>query len=298
MTVIAARDLQRARQYAAAFGAERACEGYSELATSNDVDAVYVGTVNTTHYEIVKMLLEAKKPVLCEKPMCMSVSETQHLIALAETNNTFLMEGVWSRHFPLYKELRNTLADGTLGDVKHLIVSFGFPLWEFPNVRERALGGGAMFAIGLYALQLAMVVFGGDCEPEVKVLSSVSEQEVEKEVVLSLQYADGGLVSCSVSTSCVLPNRAFIVGTRGTAEIPDFWAPTRLSIPGKEMEFPLEPSDLTYNLPGSQGLKYQANEVARCLRSGLIESPDMSHKDSILLSKLLSSVRKAAGVSW
>ena len=55
-------------------------------------DVVYVGTVNTTHYEIVKMLLEAKKPVLCEKPMCMSISETEELITLAKTNSTFLME--------------------------------------------------------------------------------------------------------------------------------------------------------------------------------------------------------------
>ena len=51
-------------------------------------------------------------------------------------------------------------------------------------------------------------------------------------------------------------------------QIPDFWAPTRLGFPDKEMEFPLDPSDLAYNLPGSQGLKYQANEVARCLRAG------------------------------
>jgi len=298
VAVVAARELSRARQYAADFGAARACEGYAGLATASDVDIVYVGTINTAHYEVVKMLLKARKPVLCEKPMCMSVADTEELVNLARENNTFLMEGVWSRHFPLYQELRRAITSNALGEVRHLALSFGFPLWEVPNVRERVLGGGAMFAIGLYALQLAMVVFGSEEQPRVQVLSSLSEEEVEKEVVFSLQYPGGGLVSCSVSTSCVLPNRAFVVGTAGTAEMADFWAPTRLSLPGNDLEAPLDPSDLPYLLPGSQGLKYQANEVARCLQAGLTESPHMSLEDSLSLSRLVESVRRGAGVTW
>ena len=55
-------------------------------------DVVYIGTINATHFSIAKNLVIAKKPVLCEKPMCISVEQTRQLVALAKEHNTFLME--------------------------------------------------------------------------------------------------------------------------------------------------------------------------------------------------------------
>ena len=54
---------------------------------------------------MAKMYLNAGKAVLCEKPLCMNVKETQELVALARSKKVFLMEAVWSRCLPAYKVL-------------------------------------------------------------------------------------------------------------------------------------------------------------------------------------------------
>ena len=69
------------------------------------VEVVYVGAIHPKHLEIAKIYLEAGKSVLCEKPLCMNVKETEELIQLARSKNVFLMEGIWSRCIPAYKVL-------------------------------------------------------------------------------------------------------------------------------------------------------------------------------------------------
>ena len=56
------------------------------------LDVVYIGSINPTHHELAKMFLNAGKPVLCEKPLCMSLEHTEELIALSKEKNVFLME--------------------------------------------------------------------------------------------------------------------------------------------------------------------------------------------------------------
>ena len=55
-------------------------------------DVVYVGSINPQHLSLAKLALDAGKPVLCEKPLCMNVKEAKELIAFAQSKNLFLME--------------------------------------------------------------------------------------------------------------------------------------------------------------------------------------------------------------
>ena len=86
---------------------------------------IYVGAIHPKHLEIAKMYLEAGKSVLCEKPLCMNVKETEELIQLAKAKNVFLMEGIWSRCIPAYKAVRESISAGEIGEVKQVIASFG-----------------------------------------------------------------------------------------------------------------------------------------------------------------------------
>ena len=61
-----------------------------ELSTPTDV--VYIGVVQSKHLEVASEMLRKRKPVLCEKPLCMTVRETQELVELARQNKVFLME--------------------------------------------------------------------------------------------------------------------------------------------------------------------------------------------------------------
>ena len=80
----------------------QAYEGYESLATDPDIEVVYVGAINTTHLNIVKLLLNNGKNILCEKPLGMNVKETKEMLDLAKEKNLFFMEAIWSRVQPSY----------------------------------------------------------------------------------------------------------------------------------------------------------------------------------------------------
>jgi dihydrodiol dehydrogenase / D-xylose 1-dehydrogenase (NADP) len=96
---------------------------------------VYIGTINTLHLDIGRLMLNNGKHVLCEKPLTLNLKQTKELINLAKEKELFLMEAVWSRCFPAYEALRRELEAGTLGDVLQVIVSFGVVIADVDRVK-------------------------------------------------------------------------------------------------------------------------------------------------------------------
>ncbi len=86
---------------------------------------VYIGSINPAHLSMVKLSLENGKHVLCEKPLGMNVKETREMLQLAKSKNLFLMEAIWSRFFPVYRQLRKQIENGDLGEILHVLVTFG-----------------------------------------------------------------------------------------------------------------------------------------------------------------------------
>ena len=97
VVAVAARNLKSAEDFAAKFDIKKAYGSYKELANDPYVEVVYVGSINTTHLEICKMLLNHDKHVLCEKPLGMNVKETEEMLKLAQKKKLFFMEAIWSR---------------------------------------------------------------------------------------------------------------------------------------------------------------------------------------------------------
>lgn len=114
---VAARALERAQKFAKEHNIPNAYEGYEKLGKDQNIDVVYVGSLNPQHYEIVKMMLEHGKHVLCEKPFVMNEKQAKKLIEIAKEKKLFLMEAVWSRFFPVYQELRKSIDSGQIGEV-------------------------------------------------------------------------------------------------------------------------------------------------------------------------------------
>lgn len=137
IVAVAARDQRNAQEFANLHNIDRAYEGYVNLAKDADVEVVYVGTLNPQHYEVVLLMLENNKHVLCEKPLCMNERQSAHVIRVAKERKLFLMEAIWSRFFPAYQYLRSEIKSGALGDVEAVTVDFGFPI---ANVARLAYG--------------------------------------------------------------------------------------------------------------------------------------------------------------
>ena len=104
----------------------KAYGSYKELVADPNVDIVYVATPHSHHYQNARLCLEAGKHVLCEKAFTTNAAQAKILVELAKKKNLFLMEAVWTRYFPLVKEVRAMVQEGKIGEVKRVFADLGF----------------------------------------------------------------------------------------------------------------------------------------------------------------------------
>lgn len=122
------RDINKAKKVAHDFGADFAFDDYKALVLMKDLDAVIVSSTPNMHYEHAKFALEQGKHVLIEKPMTMSLAESQKLCALASKNKLqFLVSCPW--HYTRHGiEARQLIANGDLGDIKMVSILMTNPI--------------------------------------------------------------------------------------------------------------------------------------------------------------------------
>jgi predicted dehydrogenase len=162
---VAARDLARAQDYAHANVIGRAIEGYQNLIDDPDVDALYIPLPNGLHAEWTIQALRAGKPVLCEKPLCGSLAETERVLGVAQETGTLLWESFVFPFHAQMERIRGLLADGAIGELREIQSDFHFRLDDPANIRmTQDLAGGALNDVGCYPVRLARELFGDEHE--------------------------------------------------------------------------------------------------------------------------------------
>jgi predicted dehydrogenase len=161
---IASRDADRAREAASQSHIPRVSGSYAELLTDADVDAVYIPLPNSLHAEWTVRAAEAGKHVLVEKPMALSVTECERMLAAAESAGVHLMEAFMYRFHPQHAYVRDVVASGAIGRVHMLRSTFCARMQRPPtDIRfSRELGGGALLDVGVYAIDAARWLAGGE----------------------------------------------------------------------------------------------------------------------------------------
>ncbi|XP_029000334.1 trans-1,2-dihydrobenzene-1,2-diol dehydrogenase-like isoform X2 [Betta splendens] len=261
VVAVAARKLEDAREFAKRHNICRAYGGYEELARDPAIDVVYVGVIHPHHLSACLLFTNAKKNVLCEKPLAMNTKEVQQILASAKMNDVFFMEAVWTRFFPAFVEIRRLLTQEELGEVKMVRAEFGVPLTHKPRCVQKELGGGALLDVGIYCLQLISMVYNGEKPECIQATGVPLETGVDETVVATLKYSKNRLAVLTCSLRMELPNDAVIVGTKGTIRVPyPVWCPTSLVVNGKETQYPLPEPCLPLNFTNSTGMRYEAEE--------------------------------------
>ncbi|KAK9880771.1 hypothetical protein WA026_013092 [Henosepilachna vigintioctopunctata] len=276
----------------------KAYEGYEGIAKDKEVDVVYIGNLNTQHYASTKLMLEHGKPVLCEKPFTMNEKQTTDLIELARAKKVFLMEAVWSRCFPVYKKVRELIDEGAIGEVMFANVNFGFNLQNKERITNKNFGGGAILDLGIYILQFQQFVFRGLKPIKVVVAGSLTKDGVDGTSAALISYENGKLASVTCSAEIFLPNEGIIIGTKGMMRLPRFWCPSELITSNKTYNFDIPQSEVKFKYLYSGGLLYEADEVKQCLEEGKLESPQITHCESIQLAQLMDLMRKEVGLRF
>ncbi|KAK2894390.1 hypothetical protein QQF64_012782 [Cirrhinus molitorella] len=297
LVAVAARSLESAKKFAKTHEIPTAYGSYEELVKDPNIDVVYIGVVQSHHLQVGLLFLNAGKNVLCEKPFAMNLREVRQLISAARENNVFLMEAVWSRCFPAYAEVRRLLSEKTIGDVRMVKVYFGLPLLDRERTTQK--GGGSLMDIGVYCVQFALMAFNGERPQSIHTTAALLPSGVDESIVVVLKFSGNRMAICACTIDCNLPNDATICGTKGIIRVPHpMHAPTIVEVNGEKTEFPLPEPGLPLNFHNSTGLRYEAEEVRRCLLEGLKESVKMSLADSEMLIEVMDEARRQAGVVY
>ena len=301
VVAVGARSLEDAKKFAATHNIPRAYGSYEEVAADSEVDVVYVGGIHPTHLAVSTMALCKGKPVLCEKPLTMNVRDTETLLATAQEKGLFIMEAVWTRYFPAMVELRRLITEGSIGDVKYVNVAFSFRRQPLITARlvEPKLGGGGILDLGVYVLNFASMVFGGEQPESIHACGQLTEEGTDELAVITLVYKGGRIAQLTCGTAYNIPCQAVVCGTKGEVKIPaPFWCPTKLETPDGPKEYPLPEPAHPHNYVRNTGMRYEAEEVRRCLKEGKKESPIMPHHETLLVAKLMEEVMKQVGVIY
>lgn len=105
---------ERAEQYAALYGG-KAYDSYEDMLKDESIDAISVCSTNNTHAEITISALKAGKNVLCEKPMALTLEESNAMIEAAKLSGKKLMIGHNQRLLPTHRKAKEILESGQLG---------------------------------------------------------------------------------------------------------------------------------------------------------------------------------------
>ena len=292
IAAIGSRDLAKAEKFAAEFHATP-LGSYEDLVAS-DVDAVYVATPHSLHAENSILALNAKKPVLCEKPFAVNAVQASAMISASQENSVALMEAMWSRFLPHYQSIREIVDSGELGELVALYADHGQPLPADRYYRLHApeLAGGALLDLGIYPISLAFMVLG---EPDSIIASSEpTESGVDAQTSMIFSYFTGQQAVMTTTLKVRTPCTAQIIGTRGRINIDgNFYTPTSMQviIDGKVAR------EIPKNYQG-HGIREQARVFAEVVRSGELESPLMSHQESLAIMQVMDEIREMIGLRY
>lgn len=297
LMAVGARQLSTAQEFAREFPASHVHGSYEELVTDPDVDVIYVATPHALHREHTLLCLNHGKAVLCEKAFAINLREAREMVETARAKKVFLMEALWSKFLPQYQKVQELIAAGELGEIKSVLIDFGFiPQPPVPSrILDPVLGGGSLLDIGIYNVFFALSFLGKP--DEIEATMTPASTGVDEQCAILFKYKNGAMAQLFSSLSTNLGTEADIGGTKNRIRLTSrFYAPSaRIEIySGREETKQMIPVDKE---PGS-GYQYEARHVGECLRKGLTESPVMTLDDSMLLMETLDRIRAVAGIHY
>ena len=151
---IASQSLDRAKAAAKQLGIPQAYGSYEELLADDKIDAVYIPLPNHLHVLWSKIVLEAGKHVLCEKPIGLKTSEAEDLLAESEKYpHLKVMEAFMYRHHPQWQKTKQLVNEGKIGDLRTIHSFFSYYNADPEHIRNKPeIGGGGLMDLGWYCI--------------------------------------------------------------------------------------------------------------------------------------------------
>lgn len=263
---------------------------YEELLADPDVDAVYLPLPNAFHKEWTIKAANAKKHILCEKPIACSLSELAEMKKACAENKVLLMEGLALLHSPLLPAIKEIIDSGEIGRVKLINSHFHFPLDDLDSiVLNSELRGGAIFDVGCYNT-IAIRHLSGKEPLAVKAFGEITKSGVDSSCYALFDMGDGitGISQCAINTAF---RRGFsILGEKGYIQFnrtPNAWGVL-------EIEVTTEAGNHIVTLETKSTYALEAEQFGRCILTG--EQPLVTPEESENNLKAILMMHKELGI--
>lgn len=282
---VASRSQEKADAFADAYGIEKRYDSYEALAADPDVDIVYVATPHSRHEEDVKLLIEAGKPILCEKSFTANAAQAEAVYRLAREKNVFVMEAFWTKILPIYRTVECWLEEGKIGEIRSVTATYGYTTPRMTRKFEADLAGGTLLDIGVYAVGFACMMLGYSFDDVLSQLIMNDQKTDMTDAILLRRGQAVAQLTCAIGS--YIPMHGGVYGTKGRIEIPEFKNPQRLTlyVDGEEpvvLEMPFEVN----------GFEYEIREAMACVREGRKQSDLMTPEQSIAVMRIMDEVRR------
>ncbi|AUZ33079.1 oxidoreductase [Arthrobacter sp. PGP41] len=288
IVAVSSRQASSAEKFARTFSIPTCFDDYQSMLAA-DIDAVYIGTPQVTHFEYAREALTRGRHVLCEKPIGLNAGEVRELASIASKFDVFLMEAMWMKFNPLYLRLKKVIESGAIGEIRSIRSSFGAPFPEDDSSRWRP-GGSALLDQGIYPVTLSHMFLG---QPSSITAAGITrENGIDVSENFTLNYRDGCFAQGSSSMINFLDQSASLSGTRGWITIDTgFWFASQFQV----HRFSIEKGETTETYETKRegnGYVPMLREVTAAILNGEREHPSHTMDETARTFDTLDEIRR------
>jgi D-xylose 1-dehydrogenase (NADP+, D-xylono-1,5-lactone-forming) len=220
LQAVASREPGKLAEFRGLFGEFTAHASYQALLDDPDVDAVYLPLPNAMHKDWAIRAMRCGKHVLCEKPLAMNSREAAEMVEVSRACGVLLMEAFMYRYTDRVRQISRVLASGALGEIRSVNSTFRFFLDRQNTIKENPeLGGGAMYDVGVYPLNLIGLVT--DAEPVSVAVECFKPAGVDLNLSAILRYESGLIASLHCGFNGFGRMHSEFIGSAGMLLAPD-----------------------------------------------------------------------------
>ena len=292
LIAVASTSRERACSFAKEYNIPHCFSSYAEMASSCLIDAVYISTAHPFHFDCAKLFLEAKIPVLCEKPLTVNAKQAKELKKIAAKNDVFLMEAMWTRFLPYFSKLTSLLKAKEIGDIQSITADFCYYIEkeEDPKLFENSLAGGSLLDVGVYCLHFASAILG---DPSDFFAEADIENGIDTHTRILLKYPNGNKATLSSAIRLEKPYDAYIYGSEGSIFIPSFYKADSFTVIKNNGE------KTDYYFPyGENRFEFEIIEVCSRIAQHKKESSILPLGETIKVIEQMDKIRTLLGISY
>lgn len=290
---VASRSLEKAKDFAARHGFEKAYGSYEEMAADPAVELIYVATPHSHHFEHMKLCIEHKKPVLCEKSFTQNAAQAKEILKLAREKKVFVTEAIWTRYLPLREKLSEIISGGIIGTPWSLHATLSYPVSHKERIAEPSLAGGALLDLGIYPINFASMVFGNQIK-EISAHAVLTEKGVDAADSITFTYEDGKMALLHCDARVTDNREGCIYGDKGYIEVGNINNYENIRVYGPDYRLVAE-----YKRPKQiSGYEYEVEACQKALEAGRLQCDEMPHEETILMMEFMDKIRKQTNVVY